>query len=115
MGNGMEEGGRAEQVELAAQGDADALQRLILYYHAALQASVQAAMDADLRRRVDPEDVLQQAYVAAFRSAASCEGGCGADSLEDLPDIEAGQREEAHRLGGLRTAAAVRGGKSRSR
>jgi len=72
MENGMEEGGRAEQVELAAQGDADALQRLIVYYHAALQASVQAAMDADLRRRVDPEDMLQEAYVAAFKSAAGC-------------------------------------------
>ena len=67
---GMDERQRAEQVELAARGDADALQRLIVHYHAALRGTVQTAIDSALRRHVDPEDILQQAYIAAFRSAA---------------------------------------------
>jgi RNA polymerase sigma-70 factor (ECF subfamily) len=68
----MDEPQRAAQVELAASGDPDALQRLIVHYHAVLHRTVETAMGASLRRHFDPDDVLQQAYVAAFKSIAGC-------------------------------------------
>ena len=59
---------KARQLRRAVEGDADALQELIVDYHGALCRAVQRRMGARLRRHVDAEDVLQQAYIAAFRS-----------------------------------------------
>ena len=65
---------RSEDVQRAAlvgrvnAGDADALQALLRQYHGPLHRLVEKALDDGLRRRVDVEDVLQEAYVAAFRS-----------------------------------------------
>lgn len=69
----MDENELTALVESAAAGDSDALQRLIVHQHKALRAAMAAAMDGTLRGRVDPEDVLQQAYVSAFRSLGAAE------------------------------------------
>lgn len=49
-------------------GDADALQRLIVHYHAPLHRAVDRRIEPDLRRRLDADDVLQQAYVNAVKA-----------------------------------------------
>ena len=64
----MDQRERAELVNRAAAGDADALQRLIVYYHAGLRGVVAGEIDKNLRRHVDPDDVLQQAYISAFKA-----------------------------------------------
>ncbi|MFH0982254.1 MAG: sigma-70 family RNA polymerase sigma factor [Planctomycetota bacterium] len=69
----MDERQRAEQVELAVRGDADALQRLIVYYHAVLRAVVADCLDDAYRARLDPDDVLQDAYTAAFKAMTGCQ------------------------------------------
>jgi RNA polymerase sigma-70 factor (ECF subfamily) len=56
----------------AADGDADALQQLIIHYHGPLCAAVARQLHPALNRHVDPEDVLQQAYVTAFNSIGDC-------------------------------------------
>ncbi len=63
----MDEEERRFQVGLAVAGDGDALQRLIVEYHDAVRGVVARAMDPVIRRVLDPEDVLQDAYAAAFR------------------------------------------------
>jgi RNA polymerase sigma factor (sigma-70 family) len=68
----MNEQERAEQVDLATKGDTDALQRLIVHYHTPLRTSLQAKMDPALRQHIDPEDVLQEAYAAAFKTITGC-------------------------------------------
>jgi RNA polymerase sigma-70 factor (subfamily 1) len=69
----MEPTREAERKELLRQatgGDRDALQRLIVYYHDALRARVAARLGAKFRRHIDPEDVLQEAYAAAYTDIA---------------------------------------------
>ncbi len=62
--------------ERAAGGDADALQRLIVHCHDTLYRAVAQARSAALVNRVDPDDILQQAYVVAFKTfCAEPEGG----------------------------------------
>ncbi len=56
------------QVNLAVAGDRDALQRLIVEYHDLLHFAVEAKMDAATRRRIDPDDVLQDAYASVFKT-----------------------------------------------
>lgn len=68
----MDEPSRSLDVQRAAAGDADALQRLIVHYHGPLRGRIQGLIHHEMRSRVDPDDVLQQAYVAAFRTVASC-------------------------------------------
>lgn len=65
----MNEGEKGRHVESAMAGDADALQRLIVHYHATLRGVVAVAIDATLRRHVDPDDVLQEAYISVFKKA----------------------------------------------
>jgi RNA polymerase sigma-70 factor, ECF subfamily len=60
-------------VEQATRGDADALQRLVVHYHSALHRAVDGKLPAKLRRYVDPEDVLQQAYIVAFQGVGGCD------------------------------------------
>lgn len=64
----MNEAELAAQIRLAAVGDVDALQRLIVHYHATLHRKVAGLLNPALARRLDPDDVLQQAYVSAFKS-----------------------------------------------
>ena len=68
----MDERERAVQVELAAEGDVDALQRLVVHYHAPLRGMLEAHMEPAVRRHLDPDDVLQDTYVAAFKRVAGC-------------------------------------------
>ncbi len=68
----MDEAERTEQVKLATGGDADALQRLIVFYHAPLRRLLEDKIDGRFRRHIDPDDVLQEAYVAAFKAAGDC-------------------------------------------
>jgi len=68
----MDETDCRTELDRATGGDADALQRLILHYHAPLRAAVDAKMDAPVRRYLDVDDVLQEAYVAAFKSVRGC-------------------------------------------
>ena len=63
---------RYEWIQQAVTGNADALQRLIVHYHGPLYGTIEGRMVAALRRQVDPEDILQQAYVNAFKSIGNC-------------------------------------------
>jgi RNA polymerase sigma-70 factor (ECF subfamily) len=69
----MTEQERANQVQLAAGGDADALQRLIVHYHEPLHATVAKAIGDALRPYLEPDDVLQEAYATAFKKVADCD------------------------------------------
>lgn len=68
----MDEQARAAQAHAAADGDQDALQRLIVHYHATLRGTVERAIDPALRAHLDPDDVLQEAYITAFKRVGSC-------------------------------------------
>ncbi len=63
---------RQELVQRSVEGDRDALQRLIVEYHGPLLGTVTGRMDAALRRHVAPEDILQEAYLGAFKSIGRC-------------------------------------------
>jgi hypothetical protein len=66
----MTEAERGQLVRRVERGDADALQRLLVEYYAALHQFVAVRLELGLRARVEPEDVLQEACVAAFRAVA---------------------------------------------
>ena len=68
----MDENQNEELVRLVTQGDREALQRLILLYHETLRRVVEASLAANMRAKIDPDDVLQQAYIDAFKSIAGC-------------------------------------------
>lgn len=68
----MSDGELAQDLVRVVNGDRDALQRLIVRYHAQLHAVVARRIPAALGARLDAEDVLQQTYVAAFRDVGNC-------------------------------------------
>jgi RNA polymerase sigma-70 factor (ECF subfamily) len=68
----MDEQERAADVKRVLAGDGDALQRLIIHYHPTLRVYVVSALANKGRTGIDVDDVLQQAYVTAFRSLPSC-------------------------------------------
>lgn len=59
---------RAELTRRASAGDADAMQLLVVSQHQRLHALLAGALDDTLRQRIDPEDILQQAYITAFKN-----------------------------------------------
>lgn len=59
-------------MDLAARGDQDALQQLLIYHFPELCAIIARQIPPSLNRHLDAEDVIQQAYVAAFGSVTSC-------------------------------------------
>ena len=63
----------AAQVKLAAGGDADAWQHLVIHHYAGLRGVVTGAIDAAMRSRIDPDDILHQAYIVAFKSIGTVE------------------------------------------
>jgi len=65
----MDEPERIKQIQLAVNGNGDALQRLIVEYHDPLCRAVISVLTSD-GRYVEPEDVLQDAYVAAVADIA---------------------------------------------
>lgn len=70
----MTEVERSEHLRRVAAGDGEALARLLTEYHRPLLRVVECALSAGLRRRVEAEDILQEAYVAAFRAVAERDG-----------------------------------------
>lgn len=52
----------------ARQGDLPALSKLLTMFHPALRAHLEARMDQALRARLEPEDILQQVYLAAYQN-----------------------------------------------
>ncbi|MEE8171009.1 MAG: RNA polymerase sigma factor [Phycisphaerae bacterium] len=52
----------------AVKGDEDAIRRLLVMYHPRLRARLVRQMDDTLRSRLEPEDILQQVYLEAFRA-----------------------------------------------
>jgi RNA polymerase sigma-70 factor (subfamily 1) len=68
----VDETERAALARQAVNGDGDALQRLIVHYHGPLYGTVEGRLDKSLRRHIDPDDILQQAYVKAFKSIREC-------------------------------------------
>ncbi|MCP4591093.1 MAG: sigma-70 family RNA polymerase sigma factor [bacterium] len=77
--------------ERVSGGDADALQRLIVHCHETLHRAVARVRSAALVNRIDPDDVLQQAYVVAFKTLCAvpaCEGAEDGDSSATSPAKE---------------------------
>jgi RNA polymerase sigma-70 factor (subfamily 1) len=64
----MDEGERIAMITSVAHGDHEALQRLIVHYHTALRRTIETKTDAPLRPYLDPDDILQQAYISAFKA-----------------------------------------------
>jgi RNA polymerase sigma-70 factor (ECF subfamily) len=64
-------GESAELLERAAGGNAQALGDLFTRHQARLRRMVQLRMDPRLHRRLDPSDVLQEAYLELSRSLAA--------------------------------------------
>jgi RNA polymerase sigma-70 factor (subfamily 1) len=58
----------AAYVQRANAGHADALQCLIVAYHSTLRRCLAGAIKPAFRRLLEVEDVLQQAYITAFRN-----------------------------------------------
>jgi len=67
-------------ISQAVGGNEDAVRRLLILYHPRLRARLVRQMDATLRTRLDPEDILQQVYMEAFRAIDTFEYR-GADSF----------------------------------
>ena len=103
----MNEGEKNEQVAKALGGDVDALQRLIVHYHAILRGVVATAIGGALRHRIDPDDVLQQAYISAFTSFADMRFGSAGHfykwletiALNHLKDVQRSLRRQKRDVG----------------
>jgi RNA polymerase sigma-70 factor (ECF subfamily) len=52
----------------AQAGDLPAVSKLLALHHPALRAHLEARIERSLRARVEPEDILQQAYLAVYQS-----------------------------------------------
>lgn len=57
----------------ARTGDEQAVQRLLVLYHPRLRARLLRQMDATMRSRMEPEDILQQVYLETFRAIGQFE------------------------------------------
>lgn len=68
----MNEHGRAQAIQRLLEGDLEAWQQLIIHYHQPLRRMIESRIEPQLRRRIDPDDILQQAYVASFTALNDC-------------------------------------------
>lgn len=68
----MTESQITDHAHRAAQGDADALQRLIVHHHQRLHGTIRSWLDGRFQRYFDTEDVLQWTYADAFRAVDAC-------------------------------------------
>lgn len=59
---------RDELVQRVNVGDLDALQQLLMHYHDILRGFAQRELNPEMMRRIDPEDVLQEAYADVFQN-----------------------------------------------
>ncbi len=57
-----------ELIENARGGDDQAARRLLVLYHTRLRARLLRQMDPVMRSKIEPEDILQQVYLEAFRA-----------------------------------------------
>lgn len=55
-------------IRQAASGNEESVRRLLILYHPRLRGRLLKQMDATLRARLEPEDLLQQVYLEAFRA-----------------------------------------------
>lgn len=55
-------------IQQAVEGDQQAVRRLLVLYHPRLRARLLRQMDAVMRSKLEPEDLLQQVYLEAFRA-----------------------------------------------
>ncbi|HUU98941.1 MAG TPA: sigma-70 family RNA polymerase sigma factor [Phycisphaerae bacterium] len=109
-----------ELVARAAAGDQLALERLLLACHDRLVAHLTRELPADLRGVVSAEDVLQEAYVVAFRQVDTFEPR-GADAFYHWLRAIAKHRlfdaikgERAAKRGGRRTPVEAQPGTAAS-
>ncbi len=58
----------------ASNGDADALQRLLLHFYEPVLAHIDRQLGGALRSHADPEDVLQETFADVFRGMDAFEG-----------------------------------------
>lgn len=63
---------RSELLNRINKGDEDALHVLLREYHASIYRRVDRDIEPRMCRYVDPEDVLQEAYITAFRCINDC-------------------------------------------
>ncbi len=52
----------------ASSGNAQSLQRLLVLYHPRLRARLLRQMDPGMKAKIEPEDILQQVYLEAYRA-----------------------------------------------
>lgn len=52
----------------ACLGDQEAVRRLLVLYHPRLRARLLRQMDPTMRSKIEPEDILQQVYLEAFKA-----------------------------------------------
>ena len=106
---------QAERLQQAVKGDEEALQQLIVQCHGPLYGVLEGRMGSTLRRHVDPDDVLQEAYVAAFKSITRCSfDGPGGFykwleriALDRLKDIQRGLKRKKRDIGRRHTGPGV--------
>ncbi len=55
-------------IKEARGGDQEAVRRLLILYHPRLRARLLRQMDPTMRAKLEPEDILQQVYLEAFRA-----------------------------------------------
>lgn len=55
-------------IRQARSGDEDAARRLLVLYHPRLRARLLKQMDAVMRSKIEPEDILQHVYLEVFRA-----------------------------------------------
>jgi RNA polymerase sigma-70 factor (subfamily 1) len=84
-------------VTAARRGDGLALAKLLATYHPRLRARAEAGMDAALKGRVAPEDVLQDVYVQVFRHIDRFEERGPGSFLDWVYTILDHQLVDAHR------------------
>ncbi len=63
----IERGQPQTWVDGAQRGDPAAVSKLLAKYHAVLRAQAGARMDAGLKAKVEPQDMLQEVYLHTFR------------------------------------------------
>jgi len=55
-------------IRQARSGNDDAVRRLLVLYHPRLRARLLRQMDAAMKAKIEPEDILQQVYLEVFRA-----------------------------------------------
>ncbi len=58
-------------IKQAVTGNQQAVRRLLMLYHPRLRARLLRHMDATMKAKIEPEDILQQVYLDAFRAIES--------------------------------------------